>query len=187
MKKSFLFLILAFFSIILIGVFSFITFKNKQFVNNQSNFSIDNKDSQIPTNNTNNTSSNKDTRYDNENLNQKTSNDVSNNTNNTTNNQSQNQDTQNKQNNTFIITNEQKIKYYSLNEVQKHNSKESCWTIIKNYVYDLTEWIDKHPGGADKILSLCGKDGTKSFVKKHSEQEKPERILEEHKIGELKE
>jgi cytochrome b involved in lipid metabolism len=77
-------------------------------------------------------------------------------------------------------------KTYTMEEVAKHNSKESCWTVIRGEVYDLTNWIDKHPGGADKILKICGKDGTDLFVRQHGGKEKPERILEDFEIGTLK-
>jgi len=77
-------------------------------------------------------------------------------------------------------------KFYTMEEVAKHNSRESCWTVIRGEVYDLTQWIDKHPGGADKILALCGKDGTQAFEKKHGGQEKPEKALEQFEIGKLK-
>jgi cytochrome b involved in lipid metabolism len=77
-------------------------------------------------------------------------------------------------------------KYYTMEEVQKHNSRESCWTVIRGDVYDLTAWIDKHPGGADKVLNLCGKDGTQSFERKHGGEENPEKALEQFEIGKLK-
>jgi len=78
------------------------------------------------------------------------------------------------------------VRYYTIEEVNKNNSKESCWTVIRGKVYDLTQWIDKHPGGADKILSICGKDGTQVFIQKHGGKEKPEKILKEFEIGILK-
>jgi cytochrome b involved in lipid metabolism len=83
-------------------------------------------------------------------------------------------------------TSESEEKYYTMEEVQKHNSRESCWTVVRGEVYDLTAWIDKHPGGADKILKLCGKDGTQGFEKVHGGQEKPEKALEKFEIGKLK-
>ncbi len=82
--------------------------------------------------------------------------------------------------------NEETEKTYTMEEVAKHNSKESCWTVIRGEVYDLTNWIDKHPGGADKILKICGKDGTDLFIKQHGGKEKPEKILEDFEIGVLK-
>jgi cytochrome b involved in lipid metabolism len=77
-------------------------------------------------------------------------------------------------------------KYYTMEEVQKHNSRESCWTIVRGDVYDLTKWIDKHPGGDRMILNLCGKDGTQAFERKHGGEEKPEKALEQFEIGKLK-
>jgi cytochrome b involved in lipid metabolism len=81
---------------------------------------------------------------------------------------------------------EENEKTYTMEEVAKHNSRESCWTVIRGEVYDLTNWIDKHPGGADKILKICGKDGTDLFVRQHGGKEKPEKILEGFEIGVLK-
>ncbi|GIW65525.1 MAG: hypothetical protein KatS3mg094_044 [Candidatus Parcubacteria bacterium] len=77
-------------------------------------------------------------------------------------------------------------KFYTMEEIVRHNSKENCWTVIRGEVYDLTQWIDKHPGGADEILSLCGKDGTQGFERKHGGEERPEKALEGFEIGKLK-
>lgn len=87
---------------------------------------------------------------------------------------------------TISITQETKEKFYTMKEVNIHNSKESCWTVIRENVYDLTQFISKHPGGEDKILSLCGKNGTQAFIQKHGGKEKPEKTLEKFKIGTLK-
>ncbi len=76
-------------------------------------------------------------------------------------------------------------KTFTMAEVEKHNSKESCWSVIRGKVYDLTDWINKHPGGADKILNICGKDGTEIFEKVHGGKEKPENALKNFEIGVL--
>ncbi len=47
-------------------------------------------------------------------------------------------------------------------EVTRHNTKEDCWTIINNSVYNLTEFIARHPGG-DEILKACGTNATNLF------------------------
>ena len=93
---------------------------------------------------------------------------------------------QNTSQETQSITSEFK-KSFTMAEVEKHNSKESCWSVIRGKVYDLTNWIDKHPGGPDKILNICGKDGTKIFEKVHGGKEKPENALKNFEIGVLKE
>ena len=52
-------------------------------------------------------------------------------------------------------------------EVAKHNSRESCWVIIKGKVYDVTEFLDEHPGGASIILQYGGKDATAEYDPVH--------------------
>jgi len=47
-------------------------------------------------------------------------------------------------------------------EVSKHSSADSCWTIIDAVVYDITEYVSRHPGG-NEILRACGTDGTSLF------------------------
>lgn len=77
-------------------------------------------------------------------------------------------------------------KTYTMAEVQASNTPEKCWTTIRGNVYDVTAWIDKHPGGDKNILKLCGIDGTQAFEKKHGGQEKPENTLTGFKIGTVK-
>lgn len=52
--------------------------------------------------------------------------------------------------------------------LQKHNTREDCWCIIKGNVYCLTNYLDFHPGGVDILLKNCaGKDATVMFDKYH--------------------
>ena len=54
-------------------------------------------------------------------------------------------------------------------EIQKHNSASDCWVIISNNVYDVTSFINLHPGGAARISSFCGQDMTQAFLgQRHS-------------------
>jgi len=76
-------------------------------------------------------------------------------------------------------------KVYMLEEVAAHADATSCWTVVRGNVYDITSAIDTHKGGRDKILSLCGIDGTSAFQTKHGGQEKPEGWLDTLKIGVL--
>ncbi len=74
-------------------------------------------------------------------------------------------------------------KSYTLDEVAKHNTQEDCWIIIKNKVYDCTEYLELHPGGLDSITINAGSDATEDFVAIHST--KATKILERFYIGEL--
>lgn len=44
----------------------------------------------------------------------------------------------------------------SRKEVAGHNSLQSCWVIIENRVYDVTDFIEEHPGGQGVILRWAG-------------------------------
>lgn len=70
-------------------------------------------------------------------------------------------------------------------QVAEHANEQSCYTVINGGVYDVTSFADVHKGGAEKVLALCGKDGTASFEKKHGGQEKAAATLEGLKIGTL--
>lgn len=53
-------------------------------------------------------------------------------------------------------------KIYSKDEVSVHNKRTDCWVIIKNKVYDVTSYVEEHPGG-DAILTHAGDDSTEGF------------------------
>jgi cytochrome b involved in lipid metabolism len=77
-------------------------------------------------------------------------------------------------------------KSYTLAEIQTHNNAESCWSAIEGKVYDLTDWISKHPGGPQAILgNLCGKDGTAAFTAQHDHAQMQQNILKTYFIGSL--
>jgi L-lactate dehydrogenase (cytochrome) len=44
-------------------------------------------------------------------------------------------------------------------KVALHNSRRSCWIIIHGRVYDVTDFLDEHPGGASTILKFAGHVG----------------------------
>ncbi|KAF5377509.1 hypothetical protein D9615_005284 [Tricholomella constricta] len=56
---------------------------------------------------------------------------------------------------------------WTLEQVGKHNSAESCWVIIKNQVYDVTEFLNEHPGGSGIILKYAGRDATRAYEPIH--------------------
>ncbi len=53
-------------------------------------------------------------------------------------------------------------KTYNMEEIATHNKKEDCWLVIETYVYDITDFVSKHPGG-EIILTACGTDATAKF------------------------
>lgn len=76
-------------------------------------------------------------------------------------------------------------KTFTMAEVATHKDATSCYTVIRGNVYDVTSWISQHPGGAEAILSLCGKDGTTAFVDQHGGRPRQENELATFQIGTL--
>jgi len=74
---------------------------------------------------------------------------------------------------------------YTMAQVATHNSQADCWAVIDNNVYDLTQWISRHPGGPDKIIPLCGTDATSNFHGQHDDQAKPNTQLATFMVGTL--
>lgn len=77
-------------------------------------------------------------------------------------------------------------KTYSLGDISTHKSATSCWSAINGGVYDLTDWVDNHPGGRMAILMICGKDGSALFNMQHGGSSRVGNILASFKIGNLK-
>ncbi|MDB4984469.1 MAG: conserved rane protein of unknown function [Patescibacteria group bacterium] len=74
---------------------------------------------------------------------------------------------------------------YTMAQVATHKDATSCWTTINGNVYDVTAWINQHPGGPGRILALCGTDGSAAFNGQHGGQARPASELASFKIGVL--
>lgn len=55
------------------------------------------------------------------------------------------------------------MKIWSSSEISTHNTRDSCWIVVHGKVYDVTEFLDDHPGGSKIILKYGGKDATKEY------------------------
>jgi cytochrome b involved in lipid metabolism len=74
---------------------------------------------------------------------------------------------------------------YTMAQVATHNNASSCWAAINGNVYDLTNWINQHPGGPERILSICGTDGSAAFNAQHGGQRQPAQELQNFLLGPL--
>lgn len=68
-------------------------------------------------------------------------------------------------------------------EISTHNSAQDCWSIVKGNVYNLTSYVQKHPGGASVIKNICGRDGSNAFSNKHGSSSKPNNVLSGFLLG----
>ncbi|KAK3243444.1 hypothetical protein CYMTET_23922 [Cymbomonas tetramitiformis] len=52
-------------------------------------------------------------------------------------------------------------------EVKKHKTPEDAWMVLRGKVYNISPYLDFHPGGRKSLMAAAGKDGTKLFDKYH--------------------
>ncbi|GMH27568.1 hypothetical protein Nepgr_029411 [Nepenthes gracilis] len=75
-------------------------------------------------------------------------------------------------------------KLFSMQEISQHKAKDDCWLVIDGKVYDVTTYLDEHPGGDDVVLEVTGKDAKEEFEDAgHSKSARE--LLETFCIGEL--
>ena len=65
------------------------------------------------------------------------------------------------------------------------NGANAGWVTVDGVVYDVTEFIDKHPGGREMIMLSLGRDATDLFKSYHPFTEKPWAVLKKHRVGTL--
>lgn len=78
------------------------------------------------------------------------------------------------------------VKIFSLSEIAEHNKSDSCWMVIHDKVYDVTKFLDEHPGGEEVLLDAGGVDGTESFEDVGHSTDARE-MMADYYIGELPE
>jgi cytochrome b involved in lipid metabolism len=78
-------------------------------------------------------------------------------------------------------------KTFTAAQVATHNKPANCWLIIHGSVFDVTSFLDQHPGGMDVIIPYCGKDASQAFDTQggrrggHSSSAKA--LLQDYKVG----
>lgn len=82
-----------------------------------------------------------------------------------------------------ITSGEQRLQPISLAEVARHASPEDCWSVVDGAVYDLTDFIARHPAGSAAVIEMCGLDATDDFMDEHAGQSEPLGWLEVFQIG----
>ncbi|KAK3745066.1 hypothetical protein QZH41_014564, partial [Actinostola sp. cb2023] len=76
-------------------------------------------------------------------------------------------------------------KTFTWEELRQRNTKQQAYVAIRGKVYDVTKFIDRHPGGRDVLLMAAGRDVTMVFESYHAFSEKAPKVLEKYCVGEL--
>ena len=65
-----------------------------------------------------------------------------------------------------------------------HTKREDCWFTIHSKVYNVTKYLEDHPGGEEVLMDRAGQDATEDFEDVgHSTEARKK--LEEFMVGEL--
>ncbi|KPI94686.1 PREDICTED: cytochrome b5-like [Papilio xuthus] len=81
-------------------------------------------------------------------------------------------------------TPEAKDRILTLAEVSQHDTPRDCWVVIYDRVYDITTFLDEHPGGADIMLEYAGGDASTAF-RSSGHSKSAGKALERFVVGEL--
>lgn len=69
-------------------------------------------------------------------------------------------------------------------QVAEHASKEDVWMTIHNKVYNVTKYLEDHPGGEEVLMDRAGQDATEDYEDVgHSNEAR--KTLEQFLVGEL--
>uniref|UniRef100_A0A061S3A4 Mitochondrial cytochrome n=1 Tax=Tetraselmis sp. GSL018 TaxID=582737 RepID=A0A061S3A4_9CHLO len=68
------------------------------------------------------------------------------------------------------------LRAISMSEVAKHNTEGDMWVAIHGKVYDVSQFLPKHPGGKSVFMPYAGKNADEGFDPIH-----PESIIDDHK------
>ncbi|KAF9466631.1 cytochrome b5 [Collybia nuda] len=52
--------------------------------------------------------------------------------------------------------------------LKKHNKRDDAWSSFHGKVYNITPYMEYHPGGERDLLRVAGRDGTKLFASTHA-------------------
>ncbi|XP_074557886.1 cytochrome b5-like [Curcuma longa] len=73
---------------------------------------------------------------------------------------------------------------YTLTDVAAHSSRNDCWLVIGGKVYDVTKFLEDHPGGEEVLLASVGKDSTNDFEDiGHTKNARA--IMDQYYVGEI--
>ncbi|OJI86157.1 hypothetical protein ASPTUDRAFT_187565 [Aspergillus tubingensis CBS 134.48] len=73
---------------------------------------------------------------------------------------------------------------FTLEQVQKHNTADDLWIVLHNKVYNVTNYLEDHPGGKEVLIEAAGTDATEAFEEiGHSDEAREQ--LEPYFVGDL--
>lgn len=56
----------------------------------------------------------------------------------------------------------------SFSDLKTHNGSKDCWIAVHSKIYDVTDFLEGHPGGSGIILKYAGNDATAAYDEIHA-------------------
>ncbi|KAJ6491437.1 oxidoreductase [Mycena vitilis] len=82
-----------------------------------------------------------------------------------------------------------RVRIYTAEDVAAHNNSASCWLSRNGKVYDVSKFINDHPGGEDVVLQYAGKDVAAAMAgedgEEHDHSDSAYEMLDEYQVGKL--
>ncbi|XP_038071953.1 fatty acid desaturase 2-like [Patiria miniata] len=74
---------------------------------------------------------------------------------------------------------------YTWEEVRQHSTRTDKWVVIEDGVYDVSQWVNRHPGGFKVLSHYAGEDATDAFVAFHPDKSIVRKYMKPLCIGSL--
>ena len=80
-----------------------------------------------------------------------------------------------------------RLRIFTTDDLIVHNKKGDCWIVREGRVYDVSAFVEDHPGGDDLILQYAGKDIGEAMddPEEHVHSASAHDMLDEYMIGKL--
>lgn len=56
----------------------------------------------------------------------------------------------------------------SFRDLKPHDNSNDCWIAVHSKIYDVTDFLEAHPGGSGIILKYAGNDATRAYDEIHA-------------------
>ncbi|XP_060602023.1 acyl-CoA 6-desaturase-like [Ruditapes philippinarum] len=77
------------------------------------------------------------------------------------------------------------VKSFTWEEIKTHNKRTDSWIVLDGKVYNVTNFMKKHPGGARVLSSYGGQDATDVWTAMHNDKDFVGKYLKPLYIGEV--
>ena len=72
---------------------------------------------------------------------------------------------------------------YTVDDVAAHCTGDDCWIIVDDGIYDVTAFVDVHPGGRSALLRMRTPPNARSAMESVGHSKRAYALLDSYRIG----